>query len=994
MATIIKLPGNAGPVNAGEARVIEKLAAGLPESYALISNITIPFERDNPEEYDIIIVGPDGVFVLEVKTLAGNVDIQEQVMLVDGEQRANPWNSSRIKAQKLAGKIAKSLGNEPKVWVEHLVVLSRAPRTLKVTEAFANRIIVGANPLLPLLKSPSPLIHPKGHGLHRDRRDSIVAAITGGAALRPSRRTFNDYHALRRVHQVGGVGGFEYWEAEHRLHGGLRLLQVFPATSNDDDTVNVKRIEARRRIEVAEVIGPSADIIAPREHFQTAEGEYVLVWPSVDSPSLDSFLQERATSDADSALPRLDDRSARALLEGFARAFADLHRAGYVFGPLDANAFVVRPNGRGAVVLQYPVPTKSHEHRPDLDQLLQVAKKISAECDIDKTWVLGKLIEKFETALKSGLRAELPSAGWLAAGCQVGDRLVSSREDLADHFEKLTEVASHAYGKTFRAKQRGLKREVAIRVERGRPGQNWAEREATMLSRREAVACQGVVEPIVSGSVAEGFFIATEWLDGVPLTALLDAGAFRQPSDAIGATLQLLEILVKIHPNLRGLDEIIGSSKEIGPDQLERVESIRASGFAHNHIEPSNVIWTEDRGPVLIDFARAAEMGREIPVRLSPFWPTDVPRSQSNPLADIYAVGLIMLVMLTGSLNPHDGGDTIDARVSAISKIDVALANIVAKATAAREADRYRTASQMVDALQALRVGNVRPLKLQGAAELMHEIEAMVAEGRLDDAIAICKQRGWTETVLQIERKRNMLRSEGQELAAIDDVRVTYLGSRDVGPGTTGSNKSYESGLAHVYLATLAEGGVLEFHTVTAQPFDDDGGPLPYEETWVQGDLEHGLPEHMQMLAERRRLVVIPLTSDGQPVRDKDFEKGKGNAKRKRPEIGEGRYCQIRQLQLASAEKTGSHWEATTRKVTTAQLSAGAGGIDIGALLKRFGADGFGTREDLIGDKSRLRGDLCATFGKQSIHVPALVFVVSRILPLKNKVLALSGEDD
>jgi hypothetical protein len=991
MATIIKLPGNAGPVNAGEARVIDKLVAGLPESYALISNITIPFKRDNPEEYDIIIVGPDGVFVLEVKTLAGNVDIQEQVMLVDGEQRANPWNSSRIKAQKLAGKIAKSLGNEPKVWVEHLVVLSRAPRTLKVAKAFANRIIVGTNPLLPLLKSPSPLIHSKGHDLHRDRRDSIVSAITGGAVLRPSRRIFNEYHALRRVHQDGGVGGFEYWEAEHRLHGGLRLLQVFPATSDDHDAANIKRIEARRRIEVAEVIGPSADIISPREHFQTAEGEYVLVWPSVDSPSLDSFLQERATSDADSALPRLDDRSARALLEGFARAFADLHRAGYVFGPLDANAFVVRPNGRGAVVLQYPVPTKSQEHRPDLDQLLQVAKKISVACDSDNKWVFNKLIEKFETALKSGLRAELPSAGWLAASCQVGDRLVSSREQLADHFEILGEIGSHAYSKTFRARQRGLKREVAIRVERGRPGQNWAEREATMLSRREAVACQGVVDPIVIGSVLEGFYVATEWLDGVPLTALLDAEAFRRPNDAIGATLQLLEILVKIHPNLRGLDEIIGAAKEIGPDQLERVESIRAGGFAHNHIEPSNVIWTEGRGPVLIDFARAAEMGREIPVRFSPYWPTDVPRSQSNPLADIYAVGLIMLVMLTGSLNP---GDTIDARVKVLAKSNAALANVVAKATAAREADRYRTAGEMIDALQALQVGNVRPLKLQSAVELMREIEAMVVAGRLDDALAICKKRGWIETALQIERKRDMLRSKGQELAAIDDVRVAYLGSRDVGPGTTGSNKSYESGLAHVYLATLAEGGVLEFHTVTAQPFDDDGEPLPFEETWVQGDLEHELPEHMQMLAERRRLVVIPLTSDGQPVRDKDFEKGKGNAKRKRPEIGEGRYCQIRQLQLASAEKTGSHWEATTRKVTTAQLSAGAGGIDIGALLKRFGADGFGTREDLIGDKSRLRGDLCATFGKQSIHVPALVFVVSRILPLKNKVLALSGEDD
>ena len=84
MAIIRTLPGNPGPVNQGEEIVLAYLVKELPDTIILIPNITINYDRDGAEEHDILAVGPDGVFVIEVKTLAGNVEINEQIMLVDG----------------------------------------------------------------------------------------------------------------------------------------------------------------------------------------------------------------------------------------------------------------------------------------------------------------------------------------------------------------------------------------------------------------------------------------------------------------------------------------------------------------------------------------------------------------------------------------------------------------------------------------------------------------------------------------------------------------------------------------------------------------------------------------------------------------------------------------------------------------------------------------------------------------------------------------------
>jgi hypothetical protein len=58
--------------------------------------------------------------------------------------------------------------------------------------------------------------------------------------------------------------------------------------------------------------------------------------------------------------------------------------------------------------------------------------------------------------------------------------------------------------------------------------------------------------------------------------------------------------------------------------------------------------------------------------------------------------------------------------------------------------------------------------------------------------------------------------------------------------------------------------------------------------------------------------------------------------------------------------------------------------------LKRFGAVGVGTRQAEISDESRMKGDLCVKFkfDASAIHIPIIVFLIARFLPLKNKVVA------
>ena len=72
-APVVLAPGNPGPVNEGERRVLEQLAANLPDSFELHPNLQVAVDRGALVECDIIVFGPDCIWVVEVKDLAGEV---------------------------------------------------------------------------------------------------------------------------------------------------------------------------------------------------------------------------------------------------------------------------------------------------------------------------------------------------------------------------------------------------------------------------------------------------------------------------------------------------------------------------------------------------------------------------------------------------------------------------------------------------------------------------------------------------------------------------------------------------------------------------------------------------------------------------------------------------------------------------------------------------------------------------------------------------------
>ena len=86
MAKLIQLPV-ARPADEGEALVIQHLRTALPDTYTLIPNVEI-VERGRPAfEYDLIVIAPHAVYVVEVKRWRGGIRGDDYTWLVAGQHR-------------------------------------------------------------------------------------------------------------------------------------------------------------------------------------------------------------------------------------------------------------------------------------------------------------------------------------------------------------------------------------------------------------------------------------------------------------------------------------------------------------------------------------------------------------------------------------------------------------------------------------------------------------------------------------------------------------------------------------------------------------------------------------------------------------------------------------------------------------------------------------------------------------------------------------------
>lgn len=124
MTKLVQLP-NSRPANPSEAQVIQYLLGHLPNTYTLIPNAEIVQSGSPPFEYDLIVLAPHAVYVVEVKRWLGGIQGDDYTWLIGGlHYRPNPWLTTNNKARALKSAIEKRQPGIGQFWVEAVVAIA------------------------------------------------------------------------------------------------------------------------------------------------------------------------------------------------------------------------------------------------------------------------------------------------------------------------------------------------------------------------------------------------------------------------------------------------------------------------------------------------------------------------------------------------------------------------------------------------------------------------------------------------------------------------------------------------------------------------------------------------------------------------------------------------------------------------------------------------------------------------------------------------------
>ena len=929
MAKIVWLTDHPKPVNAGEQRALDHLAKVLPDSVTLIPNLTIPYMRPKqPEEYDIIAVTPDAVFAIEVKDLAPPVEITEQQMFVNGNPRANPFLKTRIKAQKLKSKLSEQLPwFENGGWVEHLVVLARQPASLSICDAMKSRVVL-LEDASKLIGPGTSLVESHFHGQLTGKEPQIISTITDGATERIVPVSFKDFVGTSMMFKMDN---FEAWRARHMLTEVDVVLEVFRLRPDmPQQQIPQWKNKCLEIEEISRQIGASADIDGPRQSFQMADGTLVVVWPDREPNTLTHFLNQMGQSGSG-----FNSTRASKLLEGFSSALAHLHGGGWVLGSIKDHNLAVRPNGRGAIVLGEPIPVRSSQTEADLRWLSSVIDRVNEQLGDERLKQLAKGLRHDKD--DSRVSAVMAMAALAGANFYPNIR----EHNLLDRFTKQHVISTHQFGQTLLALDAQLKREVIVKHETGRPELSWATREYRTLSLPFVANNPHVASSTAGDSLNDTSFVSIEVVNAPTLASMIDAGVLQNPEKALAVTAQLLETLKSVHPDVKSIMEILASVNGTMDEETQtKIGSLRENGIAHNHLDPSNIFVHPKRGVVLTDLVRAARFGEVIPTRSVTYWPKNLPITVSNPLADLFAVGSLLIRMLTTT---SQGQVTSASSTTDLGKnlIDVAL-----KAINDDPNLRFMSVTEFLDALLSNAVAGNIPTVTEDVLTLQKKIEQFLNEKKFDEALAICPT-DWIVTRERIQEKQKLLNTHGLEIWKSGEISLRHIGQTPIPPGSSSKNTPHNGGVADVYHSADSAGGIIEILVCTAATADGT-------ERWTATGNGFGYPDRLTHAVRSLRISI--------------------------DNRNEVHYMELMQAQLKKDPKHPN--QATKKMVDKAQLSKPIATGDADQVLRSFGASGFATKSELWDETGGHKNYLAVTFPDSATHIPAVAHFISRILPL------------
>ncbi len=272
-------------------------------------------------------------------------------------------------------------------------------------------------------------------------------------------------------------------------------------------------------------------------------------------------------------------------------------------------------------------------------------------------------------------------------------------------------------GVVYLAHDLELDRSVALKVLRGE-----YERHPEFIARlqNEARAAAAVDHPgfcrvYEVGQINDRHYIAMAYIEGRPLSALIDPGDPMDVDEAVAWVLRLATILAEAHDRR----------------------------IVHRDLKPSNVMVNHRREPIITDFGLARRLEFAGPdltstgqILGSPHYmaPEQVEgiSGMIGPACDIYSLGVIFYELLTGQRPFRGSTPRILASIlmrepaplaSLRPEIDNDLDRICRRAMAKKIEDRYPSMRSLADALATWRASH-RPGVLTGSSERTHLLDA------------------------------------------------------------------------------------------------------------------------------------------------------------------------------------------------------------------------------------------------------------------------------
>ncbi|MBX3463514.1 MAG: serine/threonine protein kinase [Planctomycetes bacterium] len=331
---------------------------------------------------------------------------------------------------------------------------------------------------------------------------------------------------------------------------------------------------------------------------------------------------------------------------------------------------------------------------------------------------------------------------------------------LAGRYELIEAIGSGGMGQVWRAHDRKLDCEVAVKVLNVAAAaavdlDRLVAREGRLLAR---LSHPGAVRVLDTGHDEEHRFVVMELVVGMSLDAVIDR--LRERRRVSGRALRGSDVLGLVGPAGPGRTAVVAAGESwsrvaamVVAELLRTLEAVHGVGVVHRDLKPGNVRLTGGGAPVVLDFGIGLHADRAPGTRTSELFGTAqyaAPEQWAGAAGvgahtDVYQAGLVLYELLTlqrcfASTSPIETLRAVrDARYRRPREldrgIDARLEACVLRALEVEPARRYASAAAFRADLEAFLAGQV-PVAARAQARWSWQVRAFARRNRHQLALA------------------------------------------------------------------------------------------------------------------------------------------------------------------------------------------------------------------------------------------------------------------